>query len=366
MEIPLFNLETSKSLQENYMDKISKLLSNNDWILGDDVTKFEYAFSSFIGTNYSLGVNSGTDALEIGLKALGIKENDEVIVPGFSFFATSEVVLKIGAKPIYCDINKDDLTIDTTSLTSLITSNTKAIIPVHLFGNAADMLTINNLKQKYNFSVIEDAAQAFGSSINGNMLGSFGDVGCFSFYPTKNLGGFGDGGAITINNKDLYEKTLLLRNHGQKKKYFHELVGYNSRLDSLQAAILSIKLKDHESLLSHNLSIVEKYTDMFSNSPIVKVLSKNQQPSNLLPIAIRDDILLDKIKLLLERNNIGYGDYYPVGLHEFHFSKHNAKRELPNVEWAKNHILTLPVHKKIGNSELNFINDVIHSVENVF
>ena len=156
MEIPLFNLETSKSLQENYIDKISKLLSNNDWILGDDVTKFENAFSSFIGTNYSLGVNSGTDALEIGLKALGIKENDEVIVPGFSFFATSEVVLKIGAKPIY-DINKDDLTIDTTSLTSLITSNTKAIIPVHLFGNAADMPQLIT-KQKYNFSVTKDGS----------------------------------------------------------------------------------------------------------------------------------------------------------------------------------------------------------------
>lgn len=362
MEIQLFNLETSKSVQENYIEKMYDLMSSNDWVLGSEVKNFEKSFSKFIGTKHCLGVNSGTDALEISLKALDVKPNDEVIVPGFSFFATSEVVLKIGAKPIYCDINKEDLTIDISSLSELINSKTKVVIPVHLFGNAADMLSINKLKQNNNFFVIEDVAQAFGSSINTEYLGSLGDLGCFSFYPTKSLGGFGDGGAITINDKALYEKILLLRNHGQKKKYFHELVGYNSRLDSLQASILELKLKNHKTLLSHNLSVIKNYKDIFLSSPIVNVLIKDLQPSNLLPISLREDVSVNKIKSLLKKNKIGYGDYYPLGLHEFNFSKHNVARKLPNVEWAKNHVITLPVHKKIGDAELNFIHDVIHSI----
>lgn len=361
MHIPLFNLNTSKSLQDKYVDKIYELMSSNDWILGEEVAKFEKSFSSFIGTNYSLGVNSGTDALELSLKALGVKEGDEVIVPGFSFFATSEVVLKIGAKPIYCDINKEDLTIDISSLTELISSNTKAIIPVHLFGNPADMVSIIDLKQNNSFFIIEDVAQAFGSSIGPNKLGSFGDTGCFSFYPTKNLGGFGDGGALTVNDKDLYEKADLLRNHGQKKKYIHETVGYNSRLDSIQASILNLKLKEHEAFLNQNLKVINKYINLFANSPLIYTLLKVPQPSNLIPVAVREDIPLNEIKDLLEKNNISYGNYYPVGLHEFSFSKHNKKRALPNVEWAKNHIFTLPVHNQIGDSELNYIFDIIHS-----
>ena len=242
MKIKLYNLETSSTNKLLFQKKIDKLIKTSDWILGDEVERFENNLKSYIGSKYALGVNSGTDALEISLRALNIKKGDEVIVPAYSFFATSEVVLKLDATPVYSDISKKDLNLNISEIKKLITKKTKAVIPVHLFGNPVNMIDLKNEINDNRIFIVEDVAQAFGSSLDNKMLGNYGTTGCFSFYPTKNLGAFGDAGAITTNNKKLYEKMLILRNHGQKKRYYHTEIGYNSRLDNIQAAILNIKI----------------------------------------------------------------------------------------------------------------------------
>ena len=361
MKVPLFNLNNSKDVEKLYLKKVEQLLKSKDWILGKEVEIFEENFSNFIGTKYCVGVNSGTDALELSLKSLGIKEKDEVIVPGYSFFATSEVVLKLGAKPVYCDISREDLNIDPTKVEDLITKKTRAIIPVHLFGGSANLNLLNNIAKKHGLFLIEDVAQAFGSKLNNKKLGSFGKTGCFSFYPTKNLGAFGDGGAITINDKKTYEKIKILRNHGQTEKYFHEYVGYNSRLDSIQACILNLKLKNIEKELKIKKSVVEMYSDAFNNVDNINILIKDFQPMNLLPVALSEGVSLNKVKKELKINEIGFGNYYPYGLHEFKISKHNPKKVLKNIEWAKNKVFTLPVHSLINKKKVNYIADIVQS-----
>ena len=201
--IKLFELEIDKKLTNQYLSNLENLIKNNDYILGESVRTFETEFSNFLSSNYSVAVNSGTDALEISLRLLDISKGDEVIVPAFTFYATTEVILKVGAKPVFCDIDSKFLTLDIRKLEDLITKKTKAIIPVHLFGNSANLQAIRKTLKNVNHKIhiIEDVAQAFGSKFNNKYLGTIGEFGCFSFYPTKNLGAFGDGGALTFRNK---------------------------------------------------------------------------------------------------------------------------------------------------------------------
>ena len=207
--IQLFDLSSSVQIKNKYRAGLNKILDESSFVLGDEVNSFEVNFSRFIGSKYSLGVNSGTDALEICLRNLEIGAGDEVIVPSFSFFATSEVVLRVGAQPIYCDINTTDLTMDIGHLENLITNKTKAIIPVHLFGNAANLSMIKRFTIGNSIKIIEDVAQAFGSKQQSKYLGTIGHYGCFSFYPTKNLGGWGDGGLVSFQTKKHYDNSIF-------------------------------------------------------------------------------------------------------------------------------------------------------------
>lgn len=359
MSIKLYNLETPQKTKKLFQAKINKLINSSDWILGEEVKNFEKNLALYIGTKYALGVNSGTDALEISLKALGIKKGDEVIVPGYSFFATSEVVLKLGATPIYSDISKKDLNINISGIEKLITEKTKAIIPVHLFGNPVDMSRLKKRVNNRKIYLIEDVAQAFGSSLKNKKLGSYGATGCFSFYPTKNLGAFGDAGAITTNNKSYFEKMLILRNHGQKKKYFHTEIGYNSRLDNVQAAILNLKIKTIKDIEDRKINNIEKYYEILSTDSSISILGEKNQPLNQLPVAFESKSKLLTIKKQLEDNQIEFGKYYPYGLHEFRISNHPSNKKLLNIDWAKDYTITLPCHEKLKTSDIEKICKVI-------
>tara|TARA_B110000003_G_scaffold62292_1_gene62674 strand:- start:467 stop:1570 length:1104 start_codon:yes stop_codon:yes gene_type:complete len=360
--IQLFDLSTSAEIKKKYVSGLNEIINNNSFVLGSEVLNFENTFSNFIGNNYSVGLNSGTDSLEIALRVLNIGPGDEVIVPSFSFFATSEVVLKVGAQPIYCDINKKDLTIDTEELQNLITKKTKAIIPVHLFGNSCNMSQLKNMVKNKPIKIIEDVAQAFGSKFKDSYLGTIGDFGCFSFYPTKNLGAWGDGGMITFNLKKYLEDIKSLRNHGTTKTYFHEKIGLNSRLDSTQALILNLKINK----FSKNIEIRKRNNHYLSkklNNEVFNVHSQEDQPMNVFPISVENKDLLKKSKKLLDKNNISYGSYYPHGLYEFPVSNLIQNKNIfENTELIKNNIITLPCHPKVSSAELNKIINILNSV----
>ena len=351
-DIQLFDLSTSTNINKKYVAGVKKIINNSDFILGEEVTKFENNFTKFIGSKYSIGLNSGTDSLEIALRLLNIGEGDEVIVPSFSFFATSETVLKVGAQPIYCDINLNDLTLDTNKLMNLITTKTKAIIPVHLFGNACDMNSIKNIIGLESIKIIEDVAQAFGSKYNNSYLGTIGEFGCFSFYPTKNLGAWGDGGLISFNLKKYLKDAKSLRNHGATKRYYHEKIGLNSRLDTTQALILNIKLQEFKKNIEKRKKNVLKYSNKL-NQEVFNMHFQNFQPLNVVPVSVKNQKILKKVQSNLERHKISYGSYYPYGLHEFPVSKLTQKNNtFENTDMIKKRIITLPCHPSLTNLQI--------------
>ena len=361
-QVQLFDLSVSNKSLLEINKGMKKIISKKDFILGEDVKKFEKRFSNFLNSQYTLGLNSGTDSLEIALRSLDIGPGDEVIVPSFSFFASSEVILKTGAQPIYCDINLEDLTLNLVHLKSIVSEKTKAVIAVHLFGNSVDLQRLKNIVSGKSIYIIEDVAQAFGSTFKDKYLGSIGEFGCFSFYPTKNLGAFGDAGAITFNKKKYLKKTSSLRNHGNVGNYFHDYVGFNSRLDSMQALIVDTKLKTIKTELKQRIKNNNKYIENI-DTEIYNIHSQENQPMNVMPITTKNHKMLSKLKILLERERISYGSYYPFGLHEFPISElKQPKRSFPNTDFIKKNIITLPCHPGVTISSVNKIINLINKV----
>ncbi len=241
--IPILNLKPGyQRLKSEFDTAITRVLENTAFVLGPEVKSFEQEMSEYLGVKHAIGVNSGTDALVIGLRAMGIGEGDEVITVPFTFFATAESINMVGAKPIFVDVEDSTMNIDPQLIEAVITEKTKAIMPVHLFGLPANMDAILDIAAKHNLKVIEDCAQSTGATFNGKQTGTMGTVGAFSFFPTKNLGAYGDGGMIVTDDDSIADRASMLRVHGAKKKYYNEMLGYNSRLDAMQAAILRVKL----------------------------------------------------------------------------------------------------------------------------
>lgn len=241
--IPILDLKPEiEAIWPELSEKFKEVVFSGEFILGSEVTRFEKAVAEFLGVKHAIGLNSGTDALIIAMRAAGIKPGDEVITTPFSFFATAESISSIGAVPVFVDVDLDSMNLDVYKIESAITPKTAAIMPVHLFGRPAGMEKILTIASEHGLKVIEDAAQAFGAAYEGRQAGSLGDAGCFSFYPTKNLGAYGDAGLISTNDDEIAEMSRKLRNHGSIKRYHNEELGYNSRLDSLQAAVLNLKL----------------------------------------------------------------------------------------------------------------------------
>ena len=272
MKIPLVDLKAQyQDIKENIDRSINHSLKNANFIGGNDVKEFEKSFAKFNSSNYCVGVGNGTDALVVCLMALGIKKGDEVIVPSHTFISTSESVKIVGAKPVMVDIREETFNIDPNLVERSINNKTKAIIPVHLYGKPAELIKLNKISKKYNIPIISDAAQAHNSKIKKKDIALFGLATCFSFYPGKNLGAYGDGGAIISNNKKFINKVRMISNHGRETKYLHDINGINSRLDSIQARILSVKLKFLVRWTNRRIKIAEKYNSLLKSVEFIKL-----------------------------------------------------------------------------------------------
>ncbi|MFA5779081.1 MAG: DegT/DnrJ/EryC1/StrS family aminotransferase [Elusimicrobiota bacterium] len=337
-------------------EAISRVLNKGWYVLGEEVKLFEKEFSEYIGVNYGIGVGSGTEALHIALKSCDIGSGDEVITVSHTAVATVSAIELTGAKPVFVDIESDYYTINTSKIEKAITKHTKAIIPVHIYGQPVDMDKIIDIAKKHKLFVIEDCAQSHGAKYNGRNVGSFGDIACFSFYPTKNLGAIGDGGIIVTSNKKLAEKSKLLREYGWAERYVSHISGWNSRLDELQAAILRVKLKYLDKDNSKRRKLAELYNKELAVTGLVlpKVSKNSTHVFHLYVVRSkkRDDLLK-----YLKNNGIGALIHYPVPVHLQ--PAYKIKSKLVETEIAAKEIISLPMYPELSESDVKTVCNII-------
>lgn len=356
MKVPFSILERQyKMYQEEYETKVLEILRKGWYILGEETEKFEKEYAKYVGTKYSLGIDNGLNALVLAFRALNIGQGDEVVVQGNTFIATVMGITINGATPIFVEPDKF-YNIDIEKIEEKITERTKAICVVHLYGQATKMDKVLELCKKYNLKLVEDCAQAHGAEFNGQKVGSFGDVGCFSFYPGKNLGCFGDGGAITTNNEEIYRKIKMLRSYGSEKKYHHIEVGYNARLDELQAGLLRIKLSHLSELTKEREEIVKRYLTEIKN-PLIQLpkLRKNcTHVWHLFVIKVEDR---DKFQKYLEENEIGTVIHYPIPPHLSEAYKYLGYKagDYPITEDYANTVVSLPLYNGMTKEEIEYV-----------
>jgi dTDP-4-amino-4,6-dideoxygalactose transaminase len=324
------------------------------------VVQFEDQIAAYCGCKYTIGVSSGTDALLVSLMALEIKPGDEVITTPFTFFATAGCVARLGAKPVFVDIDPYSYNIDAKCIEEKVTERTRAIIPVHLFGQAAQMRPIMEIAQRHNLAVIEDAAQAIGATQDGLMCGNFGDLGCFSFYPTKNLGSFGDGGLVTANDEKLTERVKLIRTHGEGPKYFYKSIGGNFRLDAIQCAVLGVKLKYLDKWNAKRRQNAALYDDIFAGSPVraPKIDSNNVSIYHQYTIAVPKR---DRLQKFLADNAISAAVFYPKPLHlQDCFAELGYRQgDLPVAELLCGEVLSLPVYPELEREQIEYVANTV-------
>jgi dTDP-4-amino-4,6-dideoxygalactose transaminase len=368
MQVPLLDLrEQYAPLKNAIMTAVEEICDSQRFILGPKVETFEREMAEYCRTAGAVGVSSGSDALIIALMAEGIGRGDEVITSPFTFFATVGAIVRVGATPVFADIDPVTFDIDPEAVASKITSRTKAIIPVHLFGQAADMDPIMALAEKHNLVVIEDACQAIGAEYKGRRVGSIGTYGAFSFFPSKNLGCFGDGGAVSCNDPERVKKLKIFRNHGQSGTYFHEYVGGNFRIDALQAAILSIKLKHLDAWSEARRSNAADYRKLFAAAGLGDKVMLPEEASypvrhiyNQFCIRIADG-KRDALKAFLAEREIGCAVYYPLSLHlQPCFSNLGGKiGDYPVSERITQEIMALPIYGEATAEQRKFVVDSI-------
>ena len=362
--IPMVDLKRQyHNLKKEIDAAISNVLEETRFILGPNVSALEEEVAAYHGLPYAVGVANGTDALLLALRACDIKEGDEVITTPFTFIATAEVIALLKAKPVFVDICPDTYNLNCTQITDKITPKTKAVIPVHLFGHPADMNPIMEIAGKYNLKVIEDCAQAFGAVYKGRKVGTIGDVGCFSFFPSKNLAGYGDGGMVITKNEEIAGQIRMLRNHGSSKRYYHQEIGYNSRLDEIQAAIIRIKLKKIDQFNAERRLNAELYCKAINNKNInlPVVVSGCEHVYHQFTIRAKKRDLLAEA---LQKKDIASAVYYPVPLHqqEVFLNLYNYSEILPQSEKCSQEVLSLPMFPELNREEIRLISDVINHV----
>lgn len=383
--IPLMNVERqAKSLGDSLTRRVTETVLSGQYILGNEVKQFERDFAEYCERKYAIGVASGTDAITIALKALGIGYGDEVITSAMSFFATPEAISNVGATPVFVDCTRDTFTIDVEKIESKITKNTKAIIPVHIYGQCADMDRINEIARKYELFVVEDCAQAAGATYKTHKACGMGDVSCVSFFPTKNLGGAGDGGIILTNSEDIYKKCRAFRAHGSgvdgqytynsfiatkdevdeksnPTKYDNYVIGFNSRLDEIQATILNIKLPYLNSWNSKRNIIASKYNSGIKNDLVVKpkVQNGNYHVYYVYVVLVEDQ---NSFRKYLEDKGVSTGVYFPIPLHlQKPFEKLGYKEgEFPNAEYVSKHSVAIPMFPELTDHEVEYIIECIN------
>jgi dTDP-4-amino-4,6-dideoxygalactose transaminase len=359
--IPMVDLKRQfHDIKDEVCAAITEVLESSQYILGPKVMELERQIAAYHGVDEALGVASGTDALHLAVEALGIGEGDEVITTPFTFFATAEAIMYTGATPVFVDIEPDTMNIDPVEIGKKITERTRAILPVHIFGHPADMDRINALAKKYNLKVIEDCAQSFGADYNGKKTGSFGDAGCFSFYPSKNLGAYGDGGMILLKDPAVTAEVRKLRNHGSKGMYRHECVGFNSRLDEIQAAILLVKFRRIDQYNELRRQKAALYNSLLSDKVELPVERAGcRHVYHQYTIRSRNREQLQKI---LHEKGISSVVYYPVPVHlqEAVSILGYKKGDLPVAEEAAEKVLSLPVYPELEESSIREIAEVIN------
>ncbi|OGW38167.1 MAG: transcriptional regulator [Nitrospirae bacterium RBG_13_39_12] len=361
--IPMIDLKKQlQDIKDEAFNVLRDIVGSGQFILGQKVSEFEKKVASYHGLREAIGVASCTDALHLSIDALDIGEGDEVITSPFTFFATVEAILYTGALPVFVDVEPDTLNIDANLIEENITKKTKAILPVHLFGHPADMWNIVDIAKKHKLKVIEDCAQSFGAGINGKKTGSFGDAGCFSFYPSKNLGGCGDGGMVVLDNSKVAGRIKELRNHGSRGSYRHKRVGFNSRLDEIQAGILLIKflhIDEYNKKRRHNAEIYNRLLPDIIKHPVEKEGSYHVFHQYTIMSPKRN-----KLQQKLKENGIASVIYYPVPLHLQKALKFLGyqKGDFPIAEKAARQVLSLPMYPELEESSITKIAEIIRNV----
>jgi dTDP-4-amino-4,6-dideoxygalactose transaminase len=333
------------------------VFEKGNFILGQEEKDFESAFAKYCNVQYAIGVNSGTDALYLALAALDVKKGDEVILPSFTFIATALCISYTGAKPVFVDVEDETNNIDPQKLKAAITDKTKAIIPVHIYGQPADMKEITDIAKERGIPVIEDAAQAHGATYQGQKAGSLGDIACFSFYPTKSLGAFGDGGMIVTDNKEVYEKSLMLRDYGRKGRYEHKIKGYNSRLDTVQAVVLSSKLRYLDQWNQMRNDNAAYYRELLKDTEaVITPTTKEDRTHVFQTFAVRLPNR-DKVCEQMKNKGIGVLIHYPIPLHlqEAYAELGYKKGDFPVSEQIATEVLSLPMFPHLRKEQIAYV-----------
>lgn len=392
MKVPFLDLRTQyQGIKADVEPEVLKILENCCYIGGSYVNDFERSMEGYLNVAHVAGCSNGTDALVLGLRACNVKPGDEVITTPFTFFATAEAICSVGAIPVFVDVRQEDYNIDPDKIEAAITEKTKAILPVHIFGAPCDMDKINAIAKKHGLKVIEDDAQAIGSEYKGRKAGTLGDVGCFSFYPTKNLGGAGDGGMVTTNSDDMYTILKAFKEHGAAKvgaealellegiketidnneeatelynpyKYYNYLIGYNSRLDAIQAAVLAAKLKHLDEYNANRARIAAKY--MAGLTPKIR---RPEYSSDIKPcwhqFVVRSEYK-EELCAFLTANEVGNGSFYPVPLHQQKaFNKENCKNpgaSLPVAEEISSQSVCLPIFPEMTDEQIDYVIETVN------
>ncbi len=371
-QIPLVDLKVSyEPLKEQIFKAWEEALGGMRLFLGPNVQAFEQDFSKYCGVSHAIGVSDGTNAVHLALRACGIGPGDEVITVSYTFIATTEAILLAGATPVFVDINPDTFAIDVSQVENRITPKTRAILPVHLYGQCVDMDPLMEIARKHNLFVIEDACQAHGAEYKGRKAGSLGHIAAFSFYFTKNLGAYGEGGMVTTSSDDLARKVRLLRDHGSEKRYYHECLGWNARLDELQAAVLRIKLPHLDEWNAQRREAAQQYTEAFKS---LDLIAPFEAPFNLhvYHLYVIRTPHRDVLRKFLADNGVGTGIHYPVPNHLQQSFKDlgYSSGSLPVTEAVSNEILSLPMYGGITSEQVervasltqSFVNEVVAAV----
>ena len=359
--IPMVDLKTQyRQIKAEVEQGLRQVLEDAHFILGPNVQAFEQEAANYLGVKHAISCASGTDALHLALAATGIEAGDEVITSPFTFIATAEAICYLGAKPVFVDIDPHTFNFDAEQIEAAITASTRAILPVHLFGQPVDMATVMKIAKRHKLKVIEDCAQSFGATIDGHQTGSFGEAGCFSFFPSKNLGCFGDGGMITTQSDELAEKLKMLRNHGSAERYHHSIIGYNSRLDEIQAVILRAKLKRITAYNEGRRAAAHTYTELLAGLPGITPPHEDGKGTHVYHQYTLLTTNRDAIMRGLSDAGISSAIYYPIPLHRQEvFAERYRDISLPVSESVAQHCLSLPIYPELESEQIHTIVDVI-------
>jgi len=360
--IPFLDLRTQyTSIKEEIQQAINGVLESGQYILGNEVAARESEFAAYVGASHGVGVNSGTSALHLALLASGVGPGDEVITVPFTFVATAAAVCYTGARPVFVDVDPQSFTMDVTQIESAITSRTKAILPVHLYGQPADMDPILAIARRHGLVVIEDAAQAHGAEYKGRRVGSLGDLGCFSFYPGRNLGAYGEGGMVVTSSAAHAQTLRILRDGGQSQKYFHVRVGYNYRLEGIQGAILRVKLRHLDAWTDLRRSRAIEYGRYLQDVDVVRPVEMPyaRHVYHIYAVRTRDRAELQRA---LQSHGVQTGIHYPIPVHLQEGYRHlgYTQGDFPRAEQAAREVLSLPMYPELSNNQIEFVSAVVH------